>query len=222
MAEAARLATPFDSATLLSMFTCGTAGITRSSLPLGRDRVRHLVWNFAHLFVCILTFCGAHPNTENRVFDNHDTEICRQSSESCMIGTQSTRFHAAGDVVRKTVLIVDDNASLRHALCELFSRQADFDVCGVAQNGREAIEVAGRLHPDLIVLDLLMPEMNGLEAARALKRGLPTVPLILYSAIDDSLSEEVRLTGISEIVAKSDPPSLLLKKARVLVYRTAA
>ena len=124
--------------------------------------------------------------------------------------------------MHKTVLIVEDNEFLRHALCELFRRQEDFDVCGVAQNGREAIEAAGRLQPDLIVLDLLMPEMNGLDAARALKRGLPAVPLILYSAIDDSLSEEVRLIGISEVVSKSDPPSLLLKKARELVYRTAA
>jgi CheY-like chemotaxis protein len=162
------------------------------------------------------------PNTEKGVFGNHDAEICRRSSESCMIPSHSTRFHFAGDIVRKTVLIVEDNESLRQALCELFRRQADFDVCGVAQNGREAIEVADRLHPDLIVLDLLMPEMNGLEAARALKRGLPTVPLIMYSAIDDSLSEEVRLIGISEVVSKSDPPSLLVKKARALVYRTAA
>jgi hypothetical protein len=44
----------------------------------------------------------------------------------------------------------------------------------------------------------------------------------MYSAIDDSLSEEVRLIGISEIVSKSDPPSLLVKKARALVYHTAA
>jgi len=131
-------------------------------------------------------------------------------------------FHIAGDVVRKTVLIVEDNASLRHALCGLFRRKADLDVCGVAENGREAIEVAGRLQPDLIVLDLLMPEMNGLDTARALKRVLPTVPLILYSAFDDSLSEQAKRIGISEIVSKSDPPSLLVKKARALVDRTVA
>jgi DNA-binding NarL/FixJ family response regulator len=139
-----------------------------------------------------------------------------------MIASHGTRLHIAGDVVRKTVLIVEDNASLRHALSELFKRQTDFDVCGVAQNGREAIEVGGKLHPDLIVLDLLMPEMNGLDAARGLKRVLPTVPLILYSALDDSLSDQAKQIGISEIVSKTDPPSLLLKKARALVHRTAA
>ena len=77
--------------------------------------------------------------------------------------------NVAGEVVRKTVLIVEDNASLRHALCKLFKRKADLDVCGVAKNGNEALEVAAQLHPDLVVLDLLMPEMNGLDTARALR-----------------------------------------------------
>jgi chemotaxis response regulator CheB len=59
------------------------------------------------------------------------------------------------------VLIVDDNASIREALCELFKREADFAVCGDAENGKEAIEKAKELRPDLIVLDLSMPVMNG-------------------------------------------------------------
>jgi two-component system, chemotaxis family, chemotaxis protein CheY len=129
----------------------------------------------------------------------------------------------AGDVVRKTVLIVDDSVFVRHALCELFKRQPDFDVCGVAENGREAIEVASQLHPDLIVLDLSMPVMNGLDAARVLKRVLPAVPLMMYSAFGDSLSEnQAKMIGISEIVSKYGPVSLLLEKARALAYRSAA
>jgi two-component system, chemotaxis family, chemotaxis protein CheY len=129
----------------------------------------------------------------------------------------------AGDVVRKTVLIVDESVFVRHALYELFTRQSDFDVCGVAENGREAIEVACRLHPDLIVLDLSMPVMNGLDAARVLKRVLPTVLIIIYSALEDSLSEkQAKLIGISEVVSKFDPLSLLLEKARALAYRIAA
>jgi DNA-binding NarL/FixJ family response regulator len=128
-----------------------------------------------------------------------------------------------GNVVRKSVLIVDDSEFVRHALCELFKRQADFDVCGVAENGRAAIEAAGRLHPDLIVLDLSMPVMNGLDAARVLKRLMPTVPLIMYSAFGDRLSEkQARLIGISEIVSKSDQASVLLEKMRALIYRMAA
>ncbi len=60
------------------------------------------------------------------------------------------------------VLIVDDNAFVRTALSEFFARQPDFEVCGTAENGRAAVDEASRLHPDLIVLDLTMPVMNGL------------------------------------------------------------
>jgi PleD family two-component response regulator len=70
-------------------------------------------------------------------------------------------LRGAGVPVR-SVLIVDDNAMIRQALCELFVREGDFDVCGEAENGREAIEKAQLLHPDLIVTDLSMPGMNGL------------------------------------------------------------
>ena len=77
----------------------------------------------------------------------------------------------------KTILIVDDNAHIRLALCEQFKRESDFEVCGEAENGKEAIAKALELHPDLIVLDLSMPVMNGLDTARELKRLMPTVPL---------------------------------------------
>src|SRR5437016_13578448 len=76
----------------------------------------------------------------------------------------------------KAVLIVDDNALIRQALCEMFKREADFEVCGEAENGQEAIEKAQQLHPDLIVMDLSMPVMNGIEAASVLKSLMPTVP----------------------------------------------
>jgi two-component system chemotaxis response regulator CheB len=58
---------------------------------------------------------------------------------------------------------VDDNPLVRQAVCELFTREGDFDVCGEAENGREAIEKAQLLRPNLIVTDLSMPVMNGLE-----------------------------------------------------------
>jgi two-component system, chemotaxis family, chemotaxis protein CheY len=115
----------------------------------------------------------------------------------------------------KTVLIVDDNAFVRQALCELFQCQADFEVCADAENGQEAIEMAEQLRPDLVVLDLSMPVMNGLDAARVLKRMMPAVPLIMYSAFGDRLVEQqARLIGISEVVSKSDPFTVLLAKAR--------
>ena len=125
--------------------------------------------------------------------------------------------------MRKAVLIADDNAFIRTALHECFEREPDFKVCGVAENGREAIQEALRLHPDLIVLDFAMPVMNGLEAARALRQIMPTVPLIMYSAMTDNVSERlVKAIGISELISKSDQVSVLIHKARGLVHRKAA
>jgi DNA-binding NarL/FixJ family response regulator len=123
----------------------------------------------------------------------------------------------------KSVLIVDDNAFIRQALCELFERESDFEVCGEAENGKQAIEQAQKLHPDLIVLDLSMPVMNGFEAARVLKRLLPTVLLIMYSGFGDRVAEhQARLIGISEVVSKSEQASVLIRKARGLLYSSAA
>jgi two-component system, chemotaxis family, chemotaxis protein CheY len=123
----------------------------------------------------------------------------------------------------KCVLIVDDNASIRQALRGLFEGEADFEVCGEAENGKVAIEKARELHPDLIVLDLSMPVMNGFDAARVLKRVMPTVPLILYSAFGDEFAEkQARLIGVSEVVSKSEHAAVLIDKARALLNSAAA
>ena len=125
--------------------------------------------------------------------------------------------------VPKSVLIVDDNGFVRHALCGMFEREADFEVCGEAENGKDGIKKAQELRPDLIVLDLSMPVMNGFDAARVLKRLMPTVPLIMYSAFGDEFAEhQARLIGISEVVSKSEHASVLIHKARALLYSTAA
>jgi two-component system chemotaxis response regulator CheY len=117
-----------------------------------------------------------------------------------------------------TILIADDSRFIREALCELFEAEEDFDVCGDAENGKEAVEIAQVLHPDLILLDLSMPVMNGLEAARVLKRRMPEVPLIMYSAFSDSFTEkQARSAGVSAVVSKSENVSVLLGKARSLV-----
>jgi|ERR1700745_461863 two-component system, chemotaxis family, chemotaxis protein CheY len=123
----------------------------------------------------------------------------------------------------KAVLIVDDNPFIRNSLCELFKREADFDVCGEAENGKQAIAKAQELHPDLIVIDLSMPVMNGLDAARELKRIMPGIPLIMFSEYSDSFSEqEARSVGISALVSKSQHVSVLVEKARSLFYDIAA
>lgn len=122
----------------------------------------------------------------------------------------------------KSVLIVEDHALTRQAVCSLFASQEDFEVCGDAENGQEAVEIAQVLHPDLIVLDLSMPVMNGIEAAQALKQLMPETPIIVFSEYCDVFSEgEARSEGISALVSKTGPASALLDKARAVLDRTA-
>ena len=123
----------------------------------------------------------------------------------------------------KSILIVDDNAFVREALCEMFKRERDFDICGEAENGRDAIEKAKQLRPDLVVLDLSMPVMNGLEAARVLKRLMPNVPLIMYSAFGDRyVQQQASLIGVSSVISKSEPATHVVGTARNLLTQAAA
>jgi len=125
--------------------------------------------------------------------------------------------------VTKLVLIADDNIVVRRALRQVFQYESDFEVCGEAGNGREAIELAEECKPDLVVMDLSMPVMNGLDAARAIKRVLPDVPVIMFSNYSDKFSEEeARSAGISAMVAKTESVIVLVTKARLLINNIAA
>jgi DNA-binding NarL/FixJ family response regulator len=126
-------------------------------------------------------------------------------------------------VLVRTVIIVDDNAIIRELLCDFFTRAGDFEICGQAENGREAIEKAQQLHPDLIVMDLSMPVMNGLEATKILKTLMPAVPVILYTSHSDPFVEkEARFAGASAVMSKSESMAALIDKARSLLDHIAA
>ena len=112
--------------------------------------------------------------------------------------------------VPKRVLIVDDHLAMRRAVTRVLQSQSNVEVCGEAENGRVAIEQAQRLKPDLIVLDLSMPIMNGLEAARILRRMMPDVPILMYTSFATSnLAEEALAAGVSRVSTKSSPPALI-------------
>jgi DNA-binding NarL/FixJ family response regulator len=118
---------------------------------------------------------------------------------------------------------VDDNPAIRKIICELFTREGDFEVCGQAENGREAIEKAQLLRPALIVTDLSMPLMNGLEEARILKKLMPVVPIIIHSIhVDRFVEREALAAGASAVVSKSDDVAVLIGKARELLDEIAA
>lgn len=121
----------------------------------------------------------------------------------------------------KTVLIVDDSAAIRRELREEFIRSG-FGSCTEAENGREAIERVRACHPDLIILDLSMPVMNGLEAAPRLRELLPQVPIILYTAFADAVSDaDLHTCGVTAVLPKSYPLESLIAKAEELLHGNA-
>jgi len=123
----------------------------------------------------------------------------------------------------KSVLVVDDALMLRQKLCEMLSRDGDFEVRGEAGSGQEAIEKAQQLHPDLIIMDFSMPGMNGLEAARILRESIPSTQIIMFSNYSDSFVKKLALSvGVAAVISKSQNISLLLKTARGLLLRSAA
>ena len=122
-----------------------------------------------------------------------------------------------------SVLIVDDSPTIRKVICELFTREGDFEVCGEAENGQQAVEKAIDLKPALIVTDLSMPVMNGLVATRILRKLMPKVPIILYSAhIDPHVEKEALAAGASAVIPKSDAVALLIERSRRLLRDLAA
>ncbi|HXN25233.1 MAG TPA: response regulator transcription factor [Candidatus Dormibacteraeota bacterium] len=119
--------------------------------------------------------------------------------------------------MQKNVLIVDDHPHIRRATRAIFENEPGFAVCGEAASGRDAIEKARELRPDLIILDFSMPGMNGLEAARLLKKILPEVPVIMLTAHENAFSDLVaRAAGISAVVSKDNSMNLV-SQARVLL-----
>jgi DNA-binding NarL/FixJ family response regulator len=123
---------------------------------------------------------------------------------------------------RKKVLLVDDSAEVRVSLRRLFDSHPKFVVCGEAEHGREAVEKAPSLRPDLIVLDLVMPEMNGLEAAPLLIKILPHVWLILFTSHDwPELYQAARSAGIHAVVPKGKASEHLIAQAEALFGMTA-
>jgi DNA-binding NarL/FixJ family response regulator len=104
----------------------------------------------------------------------------------------------------KRILIVDDNPVVRRGLRDLIEHTRDWDVCGEAINGREAIERARELHPDILLLDLMMPGMSGFDTARELAKVQPDLPILLCTVqLSTGVVREAEKMGIQGAVSKS-------------------
>lgn len=119
---------------------------------------------------------------------------------------------------KKRVLIVDDNFAVRSMVRQVFELEPDFEISGEAENGRDAIQKAENLKPDLVILDLSMPVMSGLDAAPRLKQLLPGVRIILFTVEESNeLDRLARAGGINAVVAKREGASKLVPQAQALL-----
>jgi DNA-binding NarL/FixJ family response regulator len=111
----------------------------------------------------------------------------------------------------KRILIVDDSLVVRYTLRSLLDGHSGWTVCGEAVNGVDALTKAKELAPDVIVLDISMPVMDGMEAARQLKQIRPSLPIVLFTSYESAyLQREAAAAGVRAVVSKASPAEQLL------------
>jgi DNA-binding NarL/FixJ family response regulator len=119
---------------------------------------------------------------------------------------------------RIRTLLVDDSAIMVKTLRRLLTMKPDFDLVGIGGNGREAVDLAARLRPDLVLIDLRMPEMDGLEATRLIKRQTdPPVVVIVTVHDDNACRVAAAAVGADGFVCKTELATALTPLVRALL-----
>jgi two-component system chemotaxis response regulator CheY len=132
------------------------------------------------------------------------------------LGTPNPAISGAADtcgtVPVRTILIVDDSHFERSVIRSAVHTLTKFHVCGEASDGAEAINKAKELRPDLVIMDLAMPQMNGVEVAMVLKNTMPKVPVVLFTLYAEQLRGAIpQSSGVTIIVSKTDGLAPLLE-----------
>ncbi|MBI5964217.1 MAG: response regulator transcription factor [Chloroflexi bacterium] len=120
------------------------------------------------------------------------------------------------------ILIVDDHAVVRKGLAMVLRLEADLEVVGEAENGRVGLETAKRLQPDIILVDLIMPEMDGQEMALALRKSNPRIKVVMLTGteVDDRVFDLVA-AGIEGYVLKNIEPAELVRAIHAVIHGEA-
>jgi DNA-binding NarL/FixJ family response regulator len=114
-----------------------------------------------------------------------------------------------------SVLLADDHMIVRQGLRSLLSLEPDIEVLGEAENGRQAVQLVARLKPDVVVMDIAMPQLNGLEATRQIiKEKVSTKVIILSSYSDDELIQQLTEAGITGYLIKQTAANDLINAIR--------
>ena len=120
-------------------------------------------------------------------------------------------------VQKLRILLADDHEIVRQGVRMLIERETDWEVCGEAVDGRQAVALAETLQPDVVVLDIGMPELNGLDAARQIKRALPKTEVLIFTAEEsEQLIHDVFAAGARSYILKSDVGGHLVAALRAL------
>ena len=115
------------------------------------------------------------------------------------------------------ILVADDHAVVREGLRQLLNSQPDMEVVGEAEDGREALEKAKSLRPDVIILDIAMPRLSGLEAARLIKEAVPDTGIVVLSMHKkEAYVHQVLASGALAYVLKASPSSDVLQAIRAV------
>ncbi len=113
------------------------------------------------------------------------------------------------------LLVVDDHDLMRETTQLMLQGQSDLEVVGEAVNGRQALELCRQLRPDLVLMDVRMPEMDGLAATRAIKEELPEISVLLVTAHEsDDYRREGASAGAAGYILKDAPRQQLLETVR--------
>lgn len=116
------------------------------------------------------------------------------------------------------ILIADDHEVVRQGIRTILSARPEWEICGEAVNGQDAIRLAGELHPDAIIMDITMPVMSGLEATRQLSKDKTSAPVLIFTMHESrSLAESVRETGARGFVFKSRAARDLIHALEILL-----
>jgi DNA-binding NarL/FixJ family response regulator len=118
-------------------------------------------------------------------------------------------------MARYQVLLVDDNPVVRQIVRQVLEKESQLRICGEADDGKEAVDKAKLLQPDIVILDLSMPRMGGLEAAPQIRNLLPDACLILFTLYGNEEIERVaKQAGIDAVVSKADRGDKLVEVAK--------
>ena len=116
-----------------------------------------------------------------------------------------------------TVLLAEDHEIVRQGLCKLLEAESDLEVVGEAATGHQAVALAQKLHPDVVVMDIAMPLLNGLEATRQIRKTVPTAKVLILSAhSDDAYVEQALAFGAAGYLLKQTSAHMLSEAVREL------